>query len=105
MASPQTKKVPQPKPATDVSDPNQYGAPPIPEPKPAAKPSTDSGTNKAEFSLPKAAAMFMPSLFTPNPSAGFQFLVPVKPFSLKLPFGQKLEFEVIGRVVPETEVK
>ena len=145
MASPQTKKVPQPKPAskpaTVVSDPYLYGAPPIPQPKPAgqataeysvppipqikpagqataeysvppipqAKPAvkatTDSSTNKAEFSLPKAAAMFMPSLFTPNPSTGLQFLVPVKPFSLKLPFGQKLEFEVVGRVVPETEVK
>ena len=84
MPSPQTKKVPQPKPG---------------------KPATDSGTNKAEFTLPKAAAMFLPSLFMPSPSAGFQFLLPIKPLSLKLPFGQKLEFEVFGRVVPETEVK
>jgi hypothetical protein len=146
LASPQTKKVPQAKPASEpatvVSEPSQYGVPPIPQTKPAAKPTAeygappiletkpaakptveysvppipetkpavkptaDSGTNKAEFSLPKAAAaMLVPSLFAPNSSTGFQFLMPVKPLSLKLPFGQKLEFEVVGRVVPETEVK
>jgi hypothetical protein len=83
MASPQTKKIPQPK----------------------AKPTTDSGTNKAEFTLPKAASMFLPSLFMPSPSTGLQFLLPIKPLSLKLPFGQKLEVEVIGRVVADSEVR
>ena len=81
MPSPQTKKIPQP--------------------KPAAKPATDSGMNKVDFTLPKAAAMFVPSFFMPSQSAGFQFLMPIKPLSLKLPFGQKLEIEIIGRVVPE----
>ena len=66
MPSPQTKKVPQP--------------------KPAAKPATDSGMNKVEFTLPKAAAMLVPSLFMPSPSVGFQFLMPIKPLSFKLPF-------------------
>ena len=83
MASPQTKKIPQPK----------------------AKPTTDSGTNKAEFTLPKAASMFLPSLFMPSPSTGLQFLLPIKPLSLKLPFGQKLEVEVIGRVVADSEAR
>jgi hypothetical protein len=83
MASPQTKRIPQPK----------------------AKPTTDSGANKAEFTLPKAASMFLPSLFMPSPSTGFQFLMPIKPLSLKLPFGQKLEVEVIGRVVADSEVR
>ena len=32
-----------------------------------------------------------------------KFMVPLKPFSLKLPMGQKLEFELIGRVVPDPE--
>ena len=82
MASPQTKKIPQP--------------------KPVAKPATDPGASRTEFTLPKAAAMFVPSLFMPSPSVGFQFLLPIKPLSFKLPFGQKLEVEVIGRVVPET---
>ncbi len=81
MASPQTKKIPQPR----------------------SKPATDAGTNKAEFTLPKAATMFLPSLFMPSPSVGFQFLLPIKPLSLKLPFGQRLEVEVIGRIVPESE--
>jgi hypothetical protein len=84
MASPQTKKI-------------------LPQPK--AKPATDSGTNKAEFTLPKAASMFLPSLFMPSSSTGFQFLLPIKPLSLKLPFGQKLEVEVIGRVVADSEVR
>lgn len=77
----------------------------IPPPKPAAKPATDSGMNKVEFTLPKAAAMLVPSLFMPSPSVGFQFLMPIKPLSFKLPFGQKLEIEIIGRVVPESSSK
>ena len=81
MASPQTKKIPPPKSA----------------------PATDSSTNKAEFTLPKAAAMFLPSLFMPSPSVGFQFMMPIKPLSLKLPFGQRLEVDIIGRIVPESE--
>jgi hypothetical protein len=81
MASPQTKKIPQPK----------------------SKPTTDSGANKAEFTLPKAATMFLPSLFMPSPSVGFQFLLPIKPLSLKLPFGQRLEVEIFGKIVPEAD--
>jgi hypothetical protein len=73
----------------------------IPPPKPTATPATDSSTNKVDFTLPKAAAMFVPSLFMPSSSAGFQFLLPIKPLSFKLPFGQRLEIEVMGRVVPE----
>ena len=30
-------------------------------------------------------------------------MVPLKPFSLKLPLNQKLELELIGRVVPDDE--
>ena len=33
--------------------------------------------------------MFLPSLFMPSPSVGFQFLLPIKPLSIKLPFGQR----------------
>jgi hypothetical protein len=79
MPSPQTKKSGQPKPASD------------------------SGANKAEFSLPKAAATFLPSFFMPGSTSGFQFLLPMKPLSIKLPFGQKLEVEIFGRVVPESD--
>jgi hypothetical protein len=37
------------------------------------------------------------------PMPNLQFMVPLKAFSLKLPMGQKLEFELTGRVVPDPE--
>jgi hypothetical protein len=40
-------------------------------------------------------------MFMPVPSVGLQFLVPIKPLSLKLPFGRRLEIEIYGRVVPD----
>jgi hypothetical protein len=82
MASPQTKKHQQ------------------------AKPATDSRATKASFAPRPAAPFSIPSLFMPNvPStpAGLQFLLPIKPFSFKLPFKQRLEIEVFGRLVPDTE--
>ena len=30
-------------------------------------------------------------------------MMPLKPFAMKLPFNQKLELELIGRVVPDPE--
>jgi len=39
----------------------------------------------------------------PSSPAGLQFLLPIKPFSIKLPFKQRLEIEVFGRLVPDTE--
>jgi len=74
--SPQTKKPQQPKPAAD------------------------SGMNKAEYNAPRFPAI--PSLFLPAPAIGLQFLIPLKPFSLQLPFNRKLEIEVLGRVVRDT---
>jgi hypothetical protein len=81
IPSPQTKK-PQP-------------------PKPA--PAADSGARKAVFTLPKSPTVFLPSIFLPSPSIGFQFLLPVKPLSLRLPFNQRLEIEIYGRMVPDGE--
>ena len=43
-----------------------------------------------------------PSVFLPGASVGFQFLLPLKPLSLRLPFNQRLEIEIFGRVVPDT---
>ena len=37
----------------------------------------------------------------PIPSVGFQFLLPIKPLSLKLPFGQRLELQIYGRILSE----
>jgi len=47
--------------------------------------------------------MFLPSLFLPTPSVGFQFLLPIKPLSFRLPFGHRLEIDIIGRVVPDSQ--
>ncbi len=82
MASPQTKKHQQ------------------------ARPATDPGATKASLAPGKAAALSIPSLFLPSvPSspAGLQFLLPIKPFSIKLPFKQRLEIEIFGRLVPDIE--
>jgi hypothetical protein len=82
MASPQTKKHQQ------------------------AKPATDSGATKASYAPAKVAPFSIPSLFMPSVAsspAGLQFLLPIKPFSIKLPFKQRLEIEIFGRLVPDTE--
>jgi len=82
MASPQTKKHQQ------------------------AKPATDPGAAKASYVPGKVAPFSIPSLFLPSvPSspAGLQFLLPIRPFSIKLPFKQRLEIEIFGRLVPDTE--
>jgi hypothetical protein len=69
-----------------------------------ARPASDQGMNKAEYTAPKLPAI--PSLFIPSLSAGgLQFLVPITPFSLKLPFQRKLEIEVYGRIVPDVETR
>ena len=96
---------------TDDAPPESESANPMPSPQikkptaPKAKPTTDANTSKAEFALPKAATMFLPSLFLPSPSVGFQFLLPIKPLSFKLPFGQRIEIEVFGRIVPDAETR
>ncbi len=82
MASPQTKKRQQ------------------------AKPATDSGATKASFAPAKVAPLSISSLFLPSVQsspASLQFLLPIKPFSFKLPFKQRLEIEIFGRLVPDTE--
>jgi hypothetical protein len=85
-------------------------AEPLPSPqtkkprKSKPEPASDTGTTKAGFTLPKASTVFLPSVFLPSASVGFQFLLPIKPLSLRLPFNQRLEIEIFGRVVPDTRV-
>jgi hypothetical protein len=70
------------------------------------KPAADAKTTKAGYVPAKVAPFSIPSLFLPSvPSnpAGLQFLLPIKPFSIKLPFKQRLEIEIFGRLVPDTE--
>jgi hypothetical protein len=80
-------------------------AEPMPSPqtkKPQqAKPATDPGANQAAYAPARSSTVALPSLFMPTPSVGFQFLLPIKPLSLKLPFGQRLELEIYGRIVSE----
>jgi hypothetical protein len=80
MPSPQTKKPMQAKP----------------------KPTTDSGTNKAEYIPPKLPSLSFSSFF-PSSTTGMQFLMPIKPFTFKLPFNQKLQIAILGKVVPDMD--
>ena len=90
--------------ANDSAEPRPSPQKPRAQParRPAAKPAspTDGKATKASFTLPRAvqagraAAVRVPNL---------QFMMPLKPFALKLPFNQKLELELIGRVVADTE--
>jgi hypothetical protein len=83
--------------SSDSSEPRP--SPQMKTPKPA-KPATDANANRADYKEPRSSTVFLPSLFMPSPSVGFQFLLPIKPLSFRLPLGQKLEIEVYGRVVP-----
>jgi hypothetical protein len=71
----------------------------IPHPKPVV----DLGTNKVEFTLPKLPQLPAWLSGSSAPMSGLQFLMPIKPLSIKLPFNQKLEIDVIGKVVPDTD--
>jgi hypothetical protein len=66
------------------------------------KPASDERAAKATFTQPRSSTVFLPSVFLPGASVGFQFLLPIRPLSLRLPFNQRLEIEIFGRVVPDT---
>jgi hypothetical protein len=72
-----------------------------PESAPTPAPATDSRMNKVGYSVPSFPAI--PSLFMPAPAVGLQFLIPLKPLSIRLPLNRRLEIEVYGRVVPNPE--
>ena len=65
------------------------------------QPSSDTAMRKAQYSISNFPSL--PSVFQPAPTVGLQFLVPIKPVSLKLPFNRRLELEVYGRVVHAPE--
>jgi hypothetical protein len=97
----------EPRPSPQTKKPaKSEGEAPKSAPVPAtAKPSADASAKQAEFVAPKAQAFNFSNLFIPGAGAGLQFLMPIKPFSVKLPFNQRLQIEVLGRVVPDTEVR
>lgn len=97
-ATPQSRKKasPQMRPATPSSETGSK---------------TDAKALKSSFSLPALKTLpnipplnsLVNSGLFPIPFHGAQFLVPLKPLALKLPFNQKLEFELVGRVVTDPE--
>jgi hypothetical protein len=81
------------------------GSSTIPAPKPTAT-TGDTKAAKAAFALAQPWLNAAGLLPLPKAGSGFsvpnlQFMLPLKPFSLKLPFSQKLELELVGRVVPD----
>jgi hypothetical protein len=88
--APPDSSEPRPSPQTKKSRQTQ--------PKPAA----DSGTTQAGYTAPRFPAS-LPTVFLSTPSVGLQFLIPLKPLSLRLPFNRKLEIEIFGRVVRNPE--
>jgi hypothetical protein len=89
--------------STESSEPRPSPQMKTPKPTTPAKPVTDASASRADYKEPRSSTIFLPSLFMPSPSVGFQFLLPIKPLSFRLPLGQKLEIEVYGRVVPNSE--
>ncbi len=90
----------EPRPSPQTRKPAKSAAP---DAKPAAKPSasSDGKTSKAAFTLPMGLfkQVVLPQLAIPN----LQFVMPLRPFAMKLPFNQKLELELIGRVVADSD--
>ncbi|MHB1558240.1 MAG: hypothetical protein ACYC61_12330 [Isosphaeraceae bacterium] len=72
-------------------------------PKAKSRPSGDTAARKAQFSVDDIPGI--PAVFRSVPTVGLQFLLPIKPVSLKLPFDQRLEIVVYGRVVTRPEPK
>ncbi len=90
----------EPRPSPQTKKPHHGAAPPA---NPTAKPtaSADSGITNTAFELAKG--LFKPNMLPQFTFPNLQFMMPLKPFAMKLPFNQKLELELIGRVVPDSE--
>lgn len=73
------------------------------KPRPAgesapAKPESDAAMKKTQYVVPSSFPV-IPTLFQPAPTVGLQFLVPIKPIAIRLPFNRRMEIEVYGRIV------
>jgi hypothetical protein len=96
LPSPQIKK-PRPGPSPSASSCPGPG----PDSKPSPAPAADARASKIAFL--KEKSLFRQISFFPMALPNLQFLLPLKPISLKLPFNQKLELELLGRIVPDPE--
>lgn len=129
LASPQSRRKTKPaaKPTIPAPDNEQEAAPApasvpaapaieTPTPQPPERPATeavktDAKAIKSSFRLPSIKGLealqplnsLVGSNVFPIPFQGAQFLMPLKALAVKLPFNQKLEFELIGRIVSDPE--
>ncbi len=78
-----TPQVRKPRPTTE-------SAPVKREPDPAMK--------KAQYIAPSNFPI-IPTRFQPTPTVGLQFLIPIRPIAIRLPFNRRMEIEVYGRIV------
>lgn len=81
--------------ASETSEP--MPSPQTKKPKPPT-PASDSATRRTGF-IPSPISLAAPLIASLTSPTRFQFLIPLKPISLRLPFNQRLEFEIVGRVV------
>lgn len=114
LPSPQTRKKGEPRDEEPAEapkpEPKKAEAKETEAPKPEA-PKTEAQAIKASFAIPALKKIqgldslngLVSAGLLGSPFQGAQFLVPLKPLAVKLPFNQKLEFELVGRVVTDTE--
>jgi hypothetical protein len=89
-----------PRPSPQAKRPQPEASPTGKAPaKPAAV--KDAKATKAAFGFP--GGLFRPAGLPTIGLPNLQFMLPLKPFELKLPLNQKLQLELIGRVVPDTD--
>jgi hypothetical protein len=101
--SPQTKRTPKTPAGSTDALPRLPAPPEGGEGK--AKKAVDSKAVKSSFSFPQLSSLRTANSLFPLPLPGAQFLLPLKPFGLKLPFNQKLELELLGRIVPDPDAE
>jgi len=100
MPSPQTRH--QDSTSTSTSGPQGREVPATPAQAPSPPPPSDTATSRTSLGS-KANAGLKVSRLLPLSISGFQFTLTVKPLTLKLPLGQTLEIDVVGRVVPDSQ--
>lgn len=112
---------PTPKPSASAADKNAEARPEADEPAeapekaetpaPAAKRKIiDPDAGRASLVIPAALSAISsisakPAQTLRAPLQGAQILLPLKPLTIKLPLSQKLEFELLGRIVADDEAE
>ena len=90
----------EPRPSPQSKKPRRDTAPAA---DPTSKPSATADIRATKTALELAKGLFKPNTLPQFTFPNLQFMMPLKPFAMKLPFNQKLELELIGRVVPDSE--